>query len=233
MTWADFPATPWWYVLGLTLAGAWVGRLLAARLGTLEYRLEDEHGPGPRLPEGAVTAVVALLWGVLAWRFGPASEYALAPAYLGFAVVGVALAWVDLDVHRLPHGLTRPAYLMLVAQLAVASWASGDWGALRRALIAGAILWAVYFLLALVAALLRSGFGLGDVTLAGLVGISTGYLSPLAPVVATYAAFLLSGVYGLARIVTRRGSRKDHIAFGPWMLVGVLVALFTEVRLFT
>ncbi len=53
---------------------------------------------------------------------------------------------------------------------------------------------------------------------------------PWAPVIATYAAFLLSGVYGLGRIVLRRGSRKDHIAFGPWMLVGALLALLVEIR---
>ena len=230
MTWVDFPPTPWWYVIALCVAGGLVGWVLGTRLATLGYRLDHESGPGPRAPVWAVAATLAVLWGLFAWRFGPAAEYALAPAYLGFATVGVGLAWVDADVHRLPHGLTRPAYPMLIGQLALASWASGDWAALRRALIAGAVLWGIYFLLALVAALLRSGFGLGDVTLAGLSGIATGYLSPWAPVIATYAAFLLSGVYGLGRIVLRRGSRKDHIAFGPWMLVGVLLALLVEIR---
>ncbi len=232
MTWVDFPPTPWWYVGVLVVAGLAFGRVLGARLVTLDYRLDDETGPGPGLPAWSLVLLVGALWGLLAWRFGPVAEYALAPAYLGFAAVAVALAWVDLDVHRLPHGLTRPAYPMLVGQLALASWASGDWGAFRRALIAGAVLWAIYLVLALVAALFRSGFGLGDVTLAGLVGIATGYVSAWGPVMATYAAFLLSGVYGLGRIVLRRGSRKDHIAFGPWMLVGALIALLTEVRLF-
>jgi leader peptidase (prepilin peptidase)/N-methyltransferase len=232
MRWADFPPTPWWYVAALSVVGAVVGQVFGSRLATLGYRLDDETGPRPRTPVWAVAATLAVLWGLLAWRFGPTAEYALVPAYLGLATVGVALAWVDLDVHRLPHGLTRPAYPMLIGQLALASWASGDWAAIRRALIAGAVLWAVYFVLALVAALLRSGFGLGDVTLAGLVGIATGYLSAWAPVIATYAAFLLSGVYGLGRIIARRGSRKDHIAFGPWMLVGVLIAVVTEVHLF-
>jgi leader peptidase (prepilin peptidase)/N-methyltransferase len=232
MSWVEFPPTPWWYVALLAVAGVVAGRVLSTRLVSLGYRLDDETGIGPRLPAWGIAFVLAALWGLLAWRFGPTAEYALAPAYLGFAFVAVALAWVDVDVHRLPHGLTRPAYPMLVGQLALASWASGDWGALRRSLIAGAVLWAIYLALALVAALLRSGFGLGDVTLAGLVGIATGYVSAWGPVIATYVAFLLSGVYGLGRIVLRRGSRKDHIAFGPWMLVGALIALVTEMRLF-
>ena len=83
-----------------------------------------------------------------------------------------------------------------MAQLALASLASGDWEALRRAAIAGAVLWTIYFVLALVAALLGSGFGYGDVTLAGLVGLATGYVSVSTTLVASYAAFILAGVYG-------------------------------------
>jgi leader peptidase (prepilin peptidase) / N-methyltransferase len=229
MRWTAFPATPWWFVLVLVLAGAAVGEVLRRRLVTGGYRLDDETGPPPRVPSTALPVAMGLLWGLLAWRFGPLSEWALTPAYLGFAFVAVALAWVDADVHRLPRGLTRPAYPLLAGQLALASLASGDWVALRRAAIAGVVLWLIYLVLAVVAALLGSGFGLGDVTLAGLVGLATGYVSVQATLVASFAAFLLAGVYGVARIVTRRGSRKDDIAFGPWMLVGTLIALVVEI----
>ncbi len=163
------------------VVGGLVGRVLGAELARAAYRLDDETGPGPRLPPAAVTVGLAALWGLLAWRFGPSASYALAPAYLGFAVVGVVLTWVDADVHRLPRGITRPAYPMLVAQLALASLASGDWGALLRAVVAGVVLWLVYLLVAVVAALLGKGFGFGDVTLAGLVGLATGYVSLGAP----------------------------------------------------
>ncbi|GAA2147457.1 leader peptidase (prepilin peptidase)/N-methyltransferase [Humibacillus xanthopallidus] len=228
MTWTAFPATPWWFVAVLALAGAAVGEVLRRRLVTGGYRLDDETGPPPRAPIAVVPVAMALLWGLLAWRFGPLSEWALTPAYLGFAFVAVALAWVDADVHRLPRGLTRPAYPLLVGQLALASLASGDWAALRRAAVAGLVLWVIYLVLAVLAALLGSGFGLGDVTLAGLVGLATGYVSVTATLVATFAAFLLAGVYGVGRIVVRRGTRKDDIAFGPWMLVGTLIALVVE-----
>jgi leader peptidase (prepilin peptidase)/N-methyltransferase len=229
VTWVDVEPGPWWFVGVLAVVGAGMGHLVAARLATLDYRLDDETGAGPRVAPWAVTGVVALLWAFVGWRFGSASSWTLAPAFLTLVVVAVVLAWVDADVHRLPRGMTRPAYPVLLAQLALASLASGDWTALRRAVIAAVVLWVVYFLLAVLAALLGSGFGLGDVTLAGLVGLMTGYLSVGAPVVATYAAFLLSGVYGIGRILLRRGTRKDHIAFGPWMLVGVLVSLVAQV----
>ncbi|GAB2771346.1 hypothetical protein GCM10027039_35780 [Terrabacter koreensis] len=232
VTWVDAPGAPAWFVVVLAVAGGAVGEVLRRRLATGGYRLDDELGRPPRLSSAAVPVVLALLWGLVAWRFGPLAQWALAPAYLGFAFVAVALAWIDADVHRLPRGLTRPAYPMLVGQLALASLASGDWEALRRAAVAGVVLWAIYFVLALVAALLGSGFGFGDVTLAGLVGLATGYVSVSTTLVASYAAFLLAGLYGVVRLVLRRGTRKDDIAFGPWMLVGLLVALVVQVRPF-
>jgi leader peptidase (prepilin peptidase)/N-methyltransferase len=229
MTWATAPGTPWWFVVALAVAGGLVGEVLRRRLANGGYRLDDETGPPPRISTVVVPVALALLWALLGWRFGPLSEWALTPAYLGFAFVAVALAWIDADVHRLPRGLTRPAYPLLVAQLALASLASGDWEALRRAAIAGAVLWTIYFVLALVAALLGSGFGYGDVTLAGLVGLATGYVSVSTTLVASYAAFILAGVYGLVRLVLRRGTRKDDIAFGPWMLLGLLISLVVQV----
>jgi leader peptidase (prepilin peptidase)/N-methyltransferase len=232
MTWVEFPPTPWWFVVVAMVAGAAVGEVLRRRLATGGYRLDDETGPGPRVGVAVVPVVMAVLWGLVAWRFGPLAEWTLAPAYLGFGFVAVALGWIDADVHRLPRGLTWPAYPMLVGQLALASLASGDWNALRRALVAGLVLWVVYFLLALVAALLGSGFGFGDVTLAGLVGLAAGYLGAGAALMATTAAFLLAGVYALSRLVLHRGSSKDDIAFGPWMLVGLLVSLVLGIRLF-
>ena len=231
MSWVPFPPTPWWFVVAVALVGAGVGEVLRRRLATGGYRLDDETGPGPRVGVAVVPVVTGLLWGLLAWRFGPLSQWALTPAYLGFGFVAVALAWIDADVHRLPRGLTYPAYPMLLGQLALASLASGDWAALRRALVAALVLWVIYFLLALVAALLGSGFGFGDVTLAGLVGLCSGYVGAGTTLVASYTAFLLAGGYAVVRLVLRRGTRKDDIAFGPWMLVGLLVSLVLEIRL--
>ncbi|GAA2022432.1 hypothetical protein GCM10009740_09190 [Terrabacter terrae] len=230
MTWVDAPGTPWWFVVLLAVAGGAMGEVLRRRLAGGGYRLDDEVGPLPRVSSRVVPIALALLWGLLAWRFGPLSGWALTPAYLGFAFVAVALGWIDADVHRLPRGLTRPAYPLLVGQLAIASLASGDWEALRRAAVAGAVLWTIYFLLALVAALLGSGFGYGDVTLAGLVGLATGYIGVSTTLVASYASFILAGIYGVARLVLRRGTRKDDIAFGPWMLLGLLLSLVVQVR---
>ncbi|HET7399506.1 MAG TPA: prepilin peptidase [Intrasporangium sp.] len=230
MTWAQAPGAPMWFVAVVALLGAVVGRLLATRLATAGYRLDDEAGrPLPFAP-GLLVPLTGLVWAVLGWRFGTVAHGTVLAAYLTFATVGMALLWVDVDVHRLPTGLTRPALPVLAVQLTLASAASGDGAALVRAVAGAVALWLLHLALALLAALLRSGFGRGDVSLAGLVGLMTGYLAWWGPVVATYAAFLLGGAWAGGRVLLRRAGRRDAVAFGPWLLVGAAVALLVEVR---
>jgi leader peptidase (prepilin peptidase)/N-methyltransferase len=216
-------------VLVVALAGLGVGVLLERRLVRLDYRLDEEHErPGP-MPGWLVVAGTALVWAALTWRLAPWSGWALLPALLCFATVAVALSWIDIDVHRLPEGLTLPAYPVLVGQLALAAWAGQDWTALARAVVCSLALAGVALLLALLAARLSSGFGLGDVVLSGLVGLVTGYVAWWRPVLALYAAFLLGGLYALVRVLSGRRSRRDAVPFGPFLAAGALIALFVDV----
>ncbi|MDN5764337.1 MAG: prepilin peptidase [Humibacillus sp.] len=231
MTWVAAPATPWWFVAVIVLVGAGVGRVLTPRLASVGYRLDDETGSLPFPPWG-VMPVTALAWGVLAWRLGALGDYTVLPALLTFTTVAVALVWIDADVHRLPTGLVRPAIVLVAAQLAFSSAVTGDWAALLRAGVCAVVLLLVFLVLALLAGALGGAFGLGDVQLAALLGLTTGYLSAWAPLVTTYAAFLLGGAWALGRIVLRRADRRSAIAFGPWMLLGGYLSLLVEVRPF-
>ena len=67
--------------------------------------------------------------------------------------------------------------------------------------------------------------GLGDVKLAGILGMYLGYLSWEHLLLATLATFVLGGAYGIALIALRRATRKSHIPFGPFMVVGAAAAL--------
>lgn len=231
MTWLAAPVPPWWFVALVTLAGGGVGLVLAPRLASGGYRIDDEAGPLP-FPTWVVPPVTALAWGVLAWRLGALGDFTVLPALLTFATVAVALVWIDADMHRLPTGLVRPAIVLVAAQLALSSAVTGDWSALLRAIVCAVVLLVVFLLLALLAGVLGGAFGLGDVQLAALLGLTTGYLSAWAPLVTTYAAFLLGGVWALVRIVLRRADRRSTIAFGPWMLLGGYLSLLVEVRPF-
>jgi leader peptidase (prepilin peptidase)/N-methyltransferase len=225
VTLAPAVPAPWWLVAAVTVAGAGIGWLLARELGTGAYRLDDETDRRLPGPPALLALAVPVLWGVLAWRVGGLSAGALLPAYLLLAWAGVALFWIDLDTHRLPEGLTLPVIPALLVLLAIASATTGDWGALLRAVLCGAAGWLVYALLAFV---VPGGLGLGDATLGGLVALPLGYLGWGVPIVGFVAAYLVSGVVALVGLTTRRLSLRSHIAFGPFIVVGALVALLVR-----
>lgn len=192
----------------------------------LRGRCRDCAAPiSPRYP--VVEAATAVLFALVALRIGWAPEL---PAYLYLAAIGLALALIDLDTHRLPDPIVLPAYPVLAVALGAASWVTGDWGALLRAAIGGAALWAVYFLLMIVK---QGGMGFGDVKLAGVLGAGMAWLGWGALVVGGFAAFLLGGLYGIALIVAGRGGRSTRVPFGPWMVLGTAIGIAVGQQLWT
>lgn len=143
-------------------------------------------------------------------------------AFLYFAAVSVALAAIDIDVHRLPDRIVLPSYAAAVP-LAVAGLIQGDLVAIWRMLAAAGILVAFYLVLAL---LKPGGMGLGDVKLAGVIGLFLGYLGWAQLAVGVGAAFLLGGVFGIVLMLTKRAGRMTAVAFGPWMLAGAWIGIF-------
>ncbi len=128
----------------------------------------------------------------------------------------VPCALIDLDHRVIPNAITGPGAVLAVI-LGTALDPSGE----PARLIAGAA--AGGFLL-LAALAYPRGMGIGDVKLAGMMGL---YLGP-AVAVAMFVA-LLSGVLAGALIIVLKGGaagRKTAIPFGPFLALGGLVALF-------
>ncbi len=138
-------------------------------------------------------------------------------AYLYLAAISVALALIDLDVRKLPNAIVLPSYIVALVLFGAASVISGDFTALIRALIAMAALAVAYFLMVLV---YPGGMGMGDVKLAGVLGIYLGWAGWGPVFVGALAAFVLGGVFGIILMLVGRATRKTGIPFGPWMLVG-------------
>lgn len=176
---------------------------------------------GLRYP--VVELVTAVLFVALALRLSGAHLLVALPAYLYFVAVGVALTLIDLGCRRLPNVLVLPSYPIMLALLGGASAWQHDGAALARALIGMGALLALYLVLALIH---PAGMGFGDVKLAGVLGAALGYLSYLALVIGAFAGFCLGAVLGLALMLSRRGSRKSAIPFGPFMIAGALLAVF-------
>lgn len=162
----------------------------------------------------AITGVLfaaATAWGITTGRA------ALVPVLLYLAAVGIALAAIDIDVHRLPNALVLPSYVVVAVLLAGASAMDGTWWPLARAVIGGAALFGFYLLLVLVH---PAGMGWGDVKLAGVLGAVLGYVGWAALVVGAFAAFVFGAILAVGVIVTRLGTGKTALPFGPFMLLG-------------
>jgi leader peptidase (prepilin peptidase)/N-methyltransferase len=162
----------------------------------------------------------ALLFVAVTARFGLSLQL---PAYLYLAAAAVALAAIDLDVRRLPNVIVLPSYVVGAVLLLPAVLVHGDWHGALRGLLAMTVLFLAYYALALV---YPGGMGLGDVKLAGLLGLYLGWLGWSSVWIGTFAGFLMGGLVGTALLVGRRAGRKSAIPFGPAMLAGALLAIF-------
>lgn len=143
-------------------------------------------------------------------------------AFLYLSAVSVALALIDIDTHTLPNRLVLPTCMVGVVFLGGAALLAGDPAILFRAALGLVALWLGYLALALA---YPGGMGLGDVKLAGVLGLFLGYLGWPQLIVGTFAAFLLGGIFAIGLLIARRVKRGGGIPFGPWMLAGAWVGI--------
>jgi leader peptidase (prepilin peptidase)/N-methyltransferase len=167
-----------------------------------------------------VELATAGLFAAFAVRFG---AHAVLPAFLYLGGVGIALAMIDIDLQRLPDKLTLPTYPVALVLLGIAAISDGEGWPYARALIGMAVLFGFYATLWFV---YPAGMGLGDVKLSGVLGLYLGWLSWRALVVGAASAFLVGAVVSISVLLFMGGSRKTKIPFGPFMLLGVLIATF-------
>ena len=144
------------------------------------------------------------------------------PALLFLAATSICLALIDADTHTLPNRIVLPAYPISAALLLGASVVEGNWGALLSAAIGAVALFTFYLALALA---YPRGMGLGDVKLAGVLGMFLGWFGWGELAVGAFAAFLLGGAYSIVLLATRRVDRGGGVPFGPWMLAGAWVGI--------
>jgi leader peptidase (prepilin peptidase) / N-methyltransferase len=181
-----------------------------------------------------VEALTGILFIAVALRFLPAvttasttpdivSGVIVLVAFLYFMATSVALSAIDLDVHRLPNRIVLPGYVVGGVLLGAVAIIGADFDGLGRAAAGGAIFFIFYLALAFA---YPGGMGLGDVKLAGVIGMFLGFLGWQELIVGAAAAFILGGIAGLFLIIVRKAGRQSGIPFGPWMLGGAWVAIF-------
>ncbi|MBC7558576.1 MAG: prepilin peptidase, partial [Dermatophilaceae bacterium] len=70
-----------------------------------------------------------------------------------------------------------------------------------------------------------AGMGMGDVKLAGVLGLALGLAGLSATLLAVLIAFALHAVISVVLLAARRAGRRTALPFGPPLLVGAAVAL--------
>ena len=139
------------------------------------------------------------------------------PALLAgtFATIFLALTFTDLERRLIPNRVVYPSILLAAAL----SWAWPDRSVLE-VFGGGATalaLTSVMFVLG------RGAFGFGDVKMSLLMGLVVGLPSVIVGVfIGTFAA----GAFVLPLLLLRVLSRRDYIAYGPFIAIGAVVALF-------
>jgi leader peptidase (prepilin peptidase)/N-methyltransferase len=178
----------------------------------LRGRCRSCHEPiSPRYP--LVEALTAALCVGAVLAHDSAAGIALSVALI---LIVVPAALIDLEHRIIPNKLTA-----LGAILALGLGTVLDPGGEPTRLIAGAA--AGGFLL-IAALAYPGGMGMGDVKLAGVMGLFLGEAVAPAILIA-----LLAGVVVGAGVIARKGARagrKTAVPFGPFLALGALVAVF-------
>ena len=183
---------------------------------------EDNAQPLPTTRRYLLVWLAAIVLGGFAYtRLGWTPKALLVALEAWFFL---AIAVIDLE-HRLVLNrmVFTAAPFVLVANLLLGQ------ATITSILLGAAAGFGFFLVLALLA---PGGMGMGDVKLAGLIGLTTGLSSVL---VALFIAILAGGIAGAIIIVN--GRRRHHswrgqtMAYAPYLVMGVWVVLFDGIEL--
>jgi leader peptidase (prepilin peptidase) / N-methyltransferase len=161
-----------------------------------------------------VEAVTGGLWALVVWaRWDDASGIALG---IVLVTILIPIALIDFEHRIIPNRITGPA-----AVVAIVIGVVLDMDFVVEQLIAGAAAGG-FFLLAAIA--YPRGMGMGDVKLAGVMGLYLGRAVGLAVLVGLVAGVVVGAVI-IARLGAKEG-RKTAVPFGPFLALGGVIAIF-------
>jgi leader peptidase (prepilin peptidase) / N-methyltransferase len=158
------------------------------------------------------------LFVAVALRFEDLWQVALLAPFLGLLA---AISVIDVRHHRIPNRLVYPAMLLSGAFVVVADLAGGHLDAIDAGI--GFVAYGVGLLI--VALIAPAGMGMGDVKLAGLIGLVVGSLGLELVAVAAGLGILLGGVGAIVALLSGAG-RKTKVPYGPFMAAGAALSVF-------
>lgn len=152
-----------------------------------------------------------------------AAALLVAALFACFACFGYALSAADIAGHRLPNRLIARWLLASVIILSLLGAVRMDFWPVLRALFGMALLCGGYLLVSVVSS---GALGMGDVKLSSVLGLNLAYFSLASLFLATLLAFVMATLFVLLGTILRRLTLKSVVPFGPFMIIGALIALF-------
>ena len=178
---------------------------------SLQYPLVEVLTGGVYLSLGYYFQRLAVLPDFSVWQ-----NYIPLLLWLIAAACFILIALIDLRLFIIPDGLTIAIVIIGVLMAALKT----DY--LNHALTAVLSLLAFGFVVFVTRG---RGMGMGDVKLAGAIGLLLGFPSSL---VAFAAAFIIGAVWGIGLILFGNKNLKDAVPFGPFLVLGVFFSLLLE-----
>lgn len=165
-----------------------------------------------------VEVVMGILIGFLFWQ-SLGSVFDL--AFQTFFITVLAILFLtDLKKMLIPDRIVLPAIAISLIYLIVTAILKST-EALVGGILMGLLIGGFFYSLILITK--GKGMGGGDVKLGALMGLGLGFPASL---VAVTAAFLTGAVYAVILILLGKKRFGEHIAFGPFLVMGSLIALF-------
>jgi prepilin signal peptidase PulO-like enzyme (type II secretory pathway) len=202
------------------------GAFIGIALGMVAKLLIQKIDPQVRVSRTALV-VCGLIFGAI-FAFLIVDRFVSFELRLAFAILCAGLlvqSMIDAYTHRLVRQIT---HTMAAAGVLILGFYSLQ-NSLSKSLVSAGICAisgvAISFLTNKFA---KGGLGAGDVRLMAVLGWHLGFLSYSSAIWAMFAACCFASIFGLTVVAARRGSLQHRIAFGPFLALGTVTAIFAN-----
>jgi leader peptidase (prepilin peptidase)/N-methyltransferase len=165
-----------------------------------------------------VELATGLIFAFLYWHYRLSPELGV---MIFYACLFIIIFVIDLEHGLILNKVVYPSMVVaLLLSLYPLPWLSEPMGMrIAYSALGGGIGFGIFLLIAIVS---RGGMGWGDVKLAALIGLATGF--PLV-FVAIIMAAILGGIVAVALVIAKRRKRRQTIPFGPFLALAAMVTL--------
>jgi len=165
-----------------------------------------------------VELATGLIFAFLYWYYGFSVELGVLAFY---ACLFIIIFVIDLEHGLILNKVVYPGMVVaLLLALLPQSWLT-QWTVtgVANAALGGGIGFAIFLLIAIAS---RGGMGWGDVKLAALIGLATGF--PLVFFSIIMGA-ILGGIVAVALVIAKKRTRRETIPFGPFLALAAMITL--------